>query len=104
METAAEVLLQHKVNQGAFHIMHNTILALTKQIISAFDILYLKGVKRRHVKFQGVTLLDIIQHLYNIHGTLNQVDIDENDNKMSKNYNPTLLIEVLFYQIEECME
>ena len=44
VETAAEILRQHKVNQGAFHTMHNTNLALTKQIISFFGGLYLKGI------------------------------------------------------------
>ena len=84
--------------------MHNTNLDLTKQIISAFGGLYLKGIKIRHVKFLRVPLLDIIQHLYDNYGTLNQVDIDENDKKMSKHYDPTLPIEVLFYKIEEGME
>ena len=51
VETAAEILCQHKVNQGAFHTMHNTDLALTKKIISAFEGLYLKVIERRHVKF-----------------------------------------------------
>ena len=84
--------------------MYNTDLALTKQIISAFDGLYLKGIERRHVKFLGVPALDIIQHLYDNYGTLNQVDIDENDKKMSEPYDPTLPIEILFDQIEEGME
>ena len=51
---AAEILRQHKVNQGAFHTMHNTDLALTKQIISVFDGLYLKGIETRNVKLLGV--------------------------------------------------
>ena len=46
VETAAEILRQHKVNQGEFNTMYNTDLALTKQIISAFDGLYLKGIER----------------------------------------------------------
>ena len=36
METAAEILIQHKVNQGSFHTMHNTDLVLTKKITSDF--------------------------------------------------------------------
>ena len=63
VEMAAEILCQHKVNQGVFHTMHNTDLALTQQITSDFDGLYLKGIKIRHVKFLGVPLLDITQHL-----------------------------------------
>ena len=51
VETAAEIIFQHKVNQGAFHTMHNTNLALNKQIISAFGGLYLKGIKRRYLNF-----------------------------------------------------
>ena len=31
-------------NQGAFHTMNNTKLALTKKIISVFDGLYIKGI------------------------------------------------------------
>ena len=99
-----EVLSQQKLNQGAFHTMHNTDLALTKQITSAFNGLYLEGIERRHVKFLGVPSLDIIQHLCNNYGTLNQLYIDDDDKKMNKHYNPTLLIEVLFDQIEESME
>ena len=77
VETAAEILRQHKVSQGAFNTMHNTDLALTKKTISAFDGLYLKGIKIRHVKLPGVPSLNIIQHLYSNYGTLNQVDIDD---------------------------
>ena len=76
--------------------MHNTNLDLTKQIISAFGGLYLKGIKIRHVKFLRVPSLDIIQHLYNNYVTLNQVDIDDNEKKMREHYKPTLPIEVLF--------
>ena len=75
--------------------MYNTEPALNKQTISAFESLYLKGIKRRHVKFLGVLSLNIIQHLYKNYGTLNQVGIDDNDKKMSEYYNPTLPIEVL---------
>ena len=76
--------------------MHSTDLDLTKQIISAFNRLYLKGIEIRHEKFLGVPSLDIIQHLYNNYVTLNQVDIDDNDKKMREHYKPTLPIEVLF--------
>ena len=84
--------------------MHNTDLVLTKKIVRAFDGLYLKIIKRRHVKFLGVPSLDIIQHLYYNYGMLNQVDIDDNGKKMRKHYDPTLPIEVLFDQIKEGME
>ena len=84
--------------------MHNTDLALTNQIISAFGGLYLKGIETRHVKFLGVPSLDIIQHLNDNYGTLNQVDIDENDKKMSEHYDSTLPIEVLFDKNEEGVE
>ena len=104
VETASEILWQHKVNQGEFHTMHNTYLVLTKQIVRAFDGLYLKVIKIRHVKFLGVPSLDIIQHLYKSYGTINQVDIDDNEKKMSKHYDSTLPIEVLFDKIEEGME
>ena len=104
VETAAEIHRQHKVNQGAFHTMHNTNLALNKQIISAFDGPYLKGMKRRYEKFLVVPSLDIIQHFYDNYDTLNQVDIDNNDKKMSESYYPKLSIEVLFDKIEEGME
>ena len=101
VETAAGILCQHKLNQVPFHTMHDTDLALTEKIINAFDGLYLKGIEIRHVKFLGVPLLDIIQHLYDNYGTLNQVDINDNYNKMSEHYDPPLPIEVLFDQIEE---
>ena len=47
VETSAEILRQHKVNQGAFHTMHNTDLSLTKQIISAFDGIYQRYQKKK---------------------------------------------------------
>ena len=56
VETTEEILRQHQVNQGSFHTMHNTDLALTKQNTSAFDSLYLKGIKRRHVKIPRGTI------------------------------------------------
>ena len=84
--------------------MHNTDLVLTKQIISAFNSLYLKVIERRHVKSVGVPSLDIIQNIYDNYDKLNQVDIDDNDNKMSKHYDPKLPIEVLFDLIKEGME
>ena len=83
VETAAEILHQHKVNQGAFHNMHNTDLALTKQTISDFYGIYLKGIERRNVKLLGVPSLEIHQNLYNSYGTLKKVDINDNAKKMS---------------------
>ena len=62
--------------------MHNTNLELTKQIVSDFDGLYLKVIDWRHVQFLVVPSFDIIQHLYDNYGTLNQVDIDDNEKKM----------------------
>ena len=84
--------------------MHNTDLALDKQIISDFDGLYLKGIERRHVRFIRVPSINIIQHIYNFYDTFNEGDIDDNDTKLSKNYESTLPNEVLFGQIEEGME
>ena len=83
--------------------MHNIDLVLTKQIMSDFNVLYPKGIERRYVKFLGLPSLHIIQHLYDNNDTLNQVDIDHNENKMSEHYNPTLPIKVLFDEIEEGM-
>ena len=63
--------------------MHNTDLELAKQITSASDSLYLKGIERRQVKFLGIPSLNIIQHLYYNYVMLNQVDIYYNEKKMS---------------------
>ena len=100
-KTAVKIRRQQKVNQGALHTMHNTDLELTKKIISAFNGLYLKVIEIRHVTFLGVPFLGIIQYLYNKYGTPNQVYIDDNDKKISENYDPKIPTKVLFDQIEE---
>ena len=46
----------------------------------------------------------MLDHLYENYGVITTVDIEDNDTRMRKPYNPTFPIETLLHQIELAVE
>ena len=78
--------------------------ALKQQLISAFDDIYLKSISNRHTGFASLTLLRMLQHLYDTYGDLTPTELEDNDARMKTAYDPTTPIETLYDQIEQAVD
>ena len=84
---------------------YNTVeQALKQQLISAFDEIYLKSISNRHTGFASLTLLRMLQHLYDTYGDLTPTELEDNDERMKLPYDVTTPIETLYDQIEQAVD
>ena len=69
---------------------------LQEQILTVFDDEYLHILRNMYISYVEVSARDKLSHLYNNHGIINTVGIEDNDTKMRTYYDPTQPIEILF--------
>lgn len=78
--------------------------ALKQQLITAFDDIYLTSISNRHTGFSSITLLRMLQHLYDTYGDLTPTELEDNDTRMRAPYDPTEPIETLYNQLEQAVD
>ena len=78
--------------------------ALKQQLISSFDEIYLSSLRNRHTGFSGITLLTMLQHLYDTYGDITPTELEDNDMRMRTPYDATEPIEALYNQIEQAVD
>ena len=84
---------------------YNTVeQALKQQLIASFDDIYFKSVSNRHTGFASLTLLKMLQHLYDTYGDLTPTELEDNDERMRSPYDPSTPIETLYDQIEQAVD
>ena len=83
---------------------HQVELALKQQLIASFDPMYLKAISSRHIGYAGISLIQMLQHLYDHYGDLSPAELEENDERMKTPYDTTLPIETLYEQMEQAVE
>ena len=62
---------------------------------------YFKGQRQAYINYANRTLVGIIQHLYDDHGTISPMDIVESKHKMKQEWSLLDPMVDLFEQIEE---
>ena len=78
--------------------------ALKNQLIAAVDDAYLQGIKDLTTKYHNVTLLAMLEHLYNNYGKINEDAKQQNLKKMNMPYDVTTSIELFFQHIQDCID
>ena len=77
---------------------------LKQQLLGSLEEKYLKGQRQAYINYTNCTLAVLIQHLYDYHGTISPMDIEESEHKMNKKLSLLDPIVDLFEQIEEALE
>ena len=78
--------------------------ALKQLLLGAVEDMYVSSLRNQYTGYTAVTTWDIITHLYDTYGQISDLDLDENEKRIKKKYEPDQPIDVLFKQIEEAEE
>jgi hypothetical protein len=78
--------------------------ALQKQIIMAFEPMYLEILNNEMVGFDNTTARHMLDHLFLSFGIINAVDLEHNWENMRKAWDPHQPVESLFNQIQDCVD
>jgi hypothetical protein len=77
--------------------------ALKAQIIAAIDRIYLDDVRDPVYNFATVSPLDILDHLHNTYGTIDNDQLDQNQKRLDAIWTPTDPIERVWTNLLECV-
>ena len=77
---------------------------LKQQLLGSLEEKYFKGQRQAYINYANLTLAVLIHHLYDDHGTISLMDIEESEHKMNQEWSLLYLIVDLFEQIEEGVE
>jgi hypothetical protein len=78
--------------------------ALRKQIITAFEPMYLEILCDDMVGFANTTARDMIDYLFLTYGSITAVDLERNFENMRKPWDPQQPVETLFKQIQDAAD
>ena len=101
---AAEIprYIQHHAAQvGQWRQMVNAEDILKQQLLESLDKKYFKGERQEYINFSNCTLAGLIQNLYDDHGIISPMDIEESDQKMKQEWSLLDSMFNLFGKIEE---
>jgi hypothetical protein len=79
-------------------------LALKKQIISVFELMYLDVLNDNMVGFANISARDMLDHLFSTYGNITAVDLEINFEHMSRAWDLQQPVESLFKQIQDCAD
>ena len=99
-----EIVREHENNLKIWKQYNTVEQALKQQLIASFEDIYLKSISNRHTGFASLTLLRMLQHLYDTYGDLTPTELEDNDERMKAPYDVTAPIETLYDQIEQAFD
>ena len=77
---------------------------LKQQLLGSLEENYFKGKRQAYINYANRTFAVLIQHLYDDHGTISPIDIEESEQKMKQEWSLLYPMVDLFDQIEEGLE
>jgi hypothetical protein len=77
---------------------------LKKNVITAFEPMYLEILNNDIVGFANTAARDMIDHLFLSYGSIIDVDLEHNWENMCKSWDPQQPLESLFKQIQDCVD
>jgi hypothetical protein len=78
--------------------------SLKKQIINAFEPMYLDVLNDDMVGFANISAQDMLDHLFTTYGNITTVDLENNFEHMRQAWDPQQPVESLFKQIQDCAD
>jgi hypothetical protein len=78
--------------------------ALKKQIVTAFEPMYLEILRNDMVGFSNTNARDMLDHLFLYYGSITAVDLEQNWENMRKAWDPQKPVESFFKHIHDCVD
>ena len=78
--------------------------AVTKQLVTAIDPLYLKAIQHRDTGLSAITSCTILDHLFTTYKAITVTKLDDNDVKMKQQWDTTQPFETIIEQVEDACE
>ena len=78
--------------------------ALKSLVIATFDEACIRSLRNKCVGFANASTRDIIQHLHHTCASISPQDLNDNDERLKKPYDPNLPFETLVDQIENAVD
>eukprot|EP00978_Attheya_sp_CCMP212_P022416 scaffold66914_cov33-Attheya_sp.AAC.3 len=91
---------QTSLDEAFKHATRTTNKALKKQIESAVERAYLAELRDQLTGFSQVTAFDLMEHLYDNYGLIDDVDLEVNQVTMMKPYDPKTPLALLIAQLQ----
>jgi hypothetical protein len=92
---------QHLEAKQIFKTYHAVDQALRKQVLAAVPDVYTRALKHATTGYGNITSLQLLTHLWTNYGTITQLELDENQLRMQRPWNPPTPVEALFNQLTE---
>ena len=99
--TGPEALRQYNERLQEFRRHRAATVALKNLIINAVDDQYISAKKHPITQYAQVTPLELLTHLWDTYGTIDEADNRANEERMKEPWAPPVPIENLFKQLEE---
>jgi hypothetical protein len=105
--TAAQITENVRVHTENLRMYRQYITvsqALKRQIIETVDDIYIRTLRNRHTGYASLSPYQLVTHLYLTYGAITPMDMDANDEKFKRAYDPAQPFEMLVQQIEDAQE
>jgi hypothetical protein len=105
--TAAQISAAHHIweeDVQTYRTCTSVQQALKKQIISAFEPMYLDILNDNMVGYANISARDMLDHLFETYGNITAVDLEINFEHMRRAWDPQQPVETLFKQIQYCAD
>ena len=99
-----EAVRTHTEQLRQWREFNNVQQALKKQLLDSVDNLYLRAIRHRHVGFANRSIRDMLNHLISEYGHITPIDLKQNNNHFTKEWNPNQPFEALIDQVEEAVD
>ena len=84
----AETVRQHELTQNEFITFTHTRTQLRHMILNNVEDKYICALAHKITRYNHVSPLQLLTHLWNTYGQITEADLIANDNRMSANWNP----------------
>ena len=100
----AEAVRAHTEGLREYNLYRNTDRAIKQQVIGAVDNTYIRALKHRQTGFANVTTLQLLTHLLTTYGRITPYQLEENDKRFKKPFDPNQPFETLVEQIDDATD
>jgi hypothetical protein len=92
---------QYEANVKIFNVFMQCCLKLKQQILAAVDHLYTQALEDEDFGYAQVEPIDLLDHLWDIYGTVTPEEIEKNRTRLIKPWNPDEPLEKLWQRISD---
>jgi hypothetical protein len=98
-----EELCVFNIATHTWHEYNNVTNALWKQILVAVEETYLSPLKDDHTRYSGVTLQDMLEHLFTTYGIIQEHDLVLNKARLMESWDGSSPFETVINCINQCI-